>query len=510
MTCRPLIACLAALLLTTLTAAAETLRWGRSGDAVTLDPHAAADSFTQQLVRNIYEPLVERAPDGSVSGKLAASWLSNANDPNLWTFNLRSAVFHDGTAFDAEDVVFSFNRARAEGSALAKALSDIIAIRALNPRSVSIRFADPTPVLPGVLSRIMIMDKEWTEANGAAVAQSPGEGDAPFTERNANGTGPYRLDSREPDVRTKLTANERYHSAQPAAAEIIYLPIANPAMQTTALSWGEIDVLQDVALADAERLAETDGIRVETVPSNTVLYLGYDLATTEADAAGDATGNPFANAAVRKAIELAINRSDVAARVDHGHGQPTALLAPQFVSGWSVGLAASASANPERARELLADAGYPEGFEVTLGVANGDEPAAEQIESMLESIGIRVEVVVRPQPAHDALIASGDSTFHLADYVASTYDSADILDWLVSGRDGYENASLASRVDALSAMSGGRDRDAAIATLWADAQEERIVIPLAERMIAHAMRGTVSVAVDPNNQTRFETITFGD
>jgi peptide/nickel transport system substrate-binding protein len=509
-TYRLLAAFFAALVIATLPARAETVRWGRSGDAATLDPHAAADAMTAQLVRNIYEPLVERGPDGSITGKLAASWLVPADDPNVWMFNLRQAVFHDGSAFDASDVVFSFDRARAQGSALRDKLSGITAVRALDARSVAIRFADPSPILPAVISDVPIMDGEWAKANGIADARAPGEGDEPHSERNANGTGPYRLESRDPDVRTVLVANERYHSALPAAEKVVYLPIVNPAMQATALLWGEIDVLQDVAISDIERLREADDISVETGPANNVLYLGYRFGSPDMEGDDRNAGNPFDNPKVREAIDLAIDRSEAAEFADRGHAEPTAILAPPFVNGWSKGLAIEVVPDRERAKELLAEAGYPDGFAVKLDAANGDAAVANRISTMLARIGIWADVMTRPRVAHEAHVASGASEFHLADYSAPGYDSAAILEWLVDGHEGYENAALKARIEALSTITNRSERNREIAEIWLEAQEERIMLPIAQRHIAHAMRDTISVAVDPNNQMRFEAIRFND
>ena len=512
MTRRLIYACLAVLCLPALQAHAETVRWGRAGDASTLDPHAAADGMTQQLVRNIYEPLVAREPDGRLTGKLAASWLMRADDPSVWVFNLRRAVFHNGAAFTADDVVFSYQRARAEQTAFHEAMADVISISAVDARSVAIRFAKPSPTLPVAVTNVLVIDREWAQANGAGTVRAPGTGDAPFTQRNANGTGAYSLQSREPQVRTKLVRNDRYHSPFPGGADtVIHLPIANPAMRAAALKRGEIDVLQDVAATEIENLGKVDDIEVAIAPANTILYLGYRFGQARpADASDSAEKNPFDDARVRHAIELAIDRNEVAAMVDHGHAGATAVLVPPFVNGWSRGLAAPSAPDMARARELLAEAGYADGFAAKLDVADGDAAAANRISSMLARLGIWADVVARPQIAHDAHLASGDSMFHLANHAAPGSDSAAVLDWLVHGTPGYSNDALASRVDALAAMPSGSARNAELASIWIAVQKERIALPVAQRVLAHAMRDTISLAVDPDNQTRFETIRFND
>ncbi len=493
-TYRKLAALSAALLLTTLSAEAETLRWGRAGDAATLDPHAAADGYTQQLLHNIYEPLIRFEPGGAASGVLAASWLASAGDPNLWVFNLKRATFHDGAEFDAEDVVFSINRARAEGSAFAGEASQIISVRETSPRTVEIRMAEPAAAPPAVLTRILIMDSGWANENGLASANSTAAD-------KANGTGPYKLESRDAAVRTKLTANDRYAGPPPAAKEVVYLPIADSELRGKALAWAELEILQDVSAADLKRLDGIEDVAVETAPANSVLYLGYRFG------AGGADGNPFDNALVREAIDRTVDRDEVAS---FANSDATAILAPSFAEGWSKGLAAQLSPNPARAKELLAEAGYPDGFGVKLDVARGDEATANRIKAMLTSIGIWADVVARPQADHDAHVASGESAFHLSSYSAPGYGSAPILSWLVDGQKGYANAELSSQVAALANIRNRNERRTALAGLWLNVQKERIVLPLAQRRVAHAMRASVSVQPDPNGLTRFDTVRFND
>ena len=497
MTYRKLATLSAALLLSTLSAEAETLRWGRAGDAATLDPHAATDGYTQQLLHNIYEPLIRFEPGGAVSGVLAASWLASAGDPNLWVFNLKRATFHDGAEFDAEDVVFSINRARAEGSAFAGDASQIISVRETTPRTIEIRVAEPAATPPAVLSRILIMDSGWATKNGSASATTPATD-------MTNGTGPYKLESRDADVRTKLTANERYAGPPPAVTEVIYLPIADAGFRAKALAWAEVEILQDVSPADLKSLDGIENVAVESAPANSMLYLGYKFGAGET---AETAQNPLNNALVREAVDRAIDREEIAS---FASGDASAIMAPSFVEGWSKGLAAQLSPNPSKAKELLAKAGYPDGFAIKLDVAEDNEATANRIKAMLTSIGIWADVVTRPQAEHEAHVASGASAFHLSSYSAPGYSSAPILNWLVNGQDGYSNPALSSQVASLAGIRNKAERRTALAQAWLNVQKERIVLPLAQRRIAHAMRASVSVQPDPNGLTRFNTVRFND
>src|SRR6056297_847392 len=305
---------LTALLLasTTLSASAETLRWARAGDSLTLDPHAQNEGPTHTFAHQIYEPLIIRDHSGAMQGALATEWGPKADDPTVWVFKLREGVkYHDGADFTAEDVVFSINRAKSEKSNMKELLSSISEVRAVDDFTVEFVTNGPNPILPSNLTNLFMMDKGWAEANDAVEVQDVEGGEKTFASTNTNGTGAYVLVSREPDVKTVLTANDSYWGKDDFPldiTEIVYTPIQNAATRVAALLSGEVDFIQDVPVQDLGRVAETEGLVVKTAPQNRVIFFGMDIGSEDLRSTD---GNPFAEPLVREAMNMAINRDAI-------------------------------------------------------------------------------------------------------------------------------------------------------------------------------------------------------
>lgn len=239
-----------ALLSSTAMVSAETLRWARAGDALTLDPHSQNEGPSHTMRHQMYEPLMIRDTTGAFEAALATDWAPSADDPNVWVFNLRQGVtFHDGAAFTAEDVVFSFERAKQPTSDMKELINSIVEVRAVDDFTVEIVTDGPNPILPANLTDLMIMDKDWTEANETVKVQDFEGGEITYATTNTNGTGAYKLVSREPDVKTVMERNDAYWGIDQfpmEISEIIYTPIQNPATRVAAMLSGEINFLQDM------------------------------------------------------------------------------------------------------------------------------------------------------------------------------------------------------------------------------------------------------------------------
>ena len=260
-----LAASLAAALLSTTALHAETLRWARAGDALTLDPHAQNEGPTSTLSHQIYEPLIVRDNAGELEGALATDWSVSEEDPNVWTFTLREGVsFHGGEAFTAEDVVFSIGRAQSENSSYKELLNSIVEVRAVDDTTVEFVTDGPNPILPANLTNLMMVDSGWAEANGVTEVQNYNEGESTYATQNANGTGAYTLVSREPDVRTILEANPDYWGIGefPIGFDRVeFTPIQNAATRVAALLSGEVDFIQDVPVQTSTASRRRTGCR---------------------------------------------------------------------------------------------------------------------------------------------------------------------------------------------------------------------------------------------------------
>ena len=220
------------------TADARTVRWARSGDALTLDPHAQNEGPTHNLLQQIYEPLIIRDLSGKLVPNLATSWRVT-EDPTVWEFKLRQGVkFHNGNTFNADDVVFSLERALQPTSDLKSLISFIDKVVKVDDYTVHIKTKGPNPLVPAYLITMYMMDKEWCEANSTVTVQDYKDKKDNFAVRNANGTGPYVLVSREQDVKTVLRRNDAYWGKAEyplAVSEIVYLTIKADATRVAAL-----------------------------------------------------------------------------------------------------------------------------------------------------------------------------------------------------------------------------------------------------------------------------------
>ncbi len=507
-----------------LPASAETVRWARVSDALTLDPHSQNQGPTHTFNHHIYETLVDRDVEGALQPRLATEWYIKEGDDSVWVFELREGVtFHGGEEFTAEDVVFSLDRARSENSNMRQLHADVESVTAVDDHTVEVQMRGPSPLYPNNLTNTFIMDKGWSEEHDVVEVQNFGAGGDNYAVRNTNGTGPYILESREPDVRSVLTINENHWAEKkPEVTEIIYLPIAEDATRIAALLSGEVDIVQDVPVQDVERLSATDGIKVETGPENRVIYFGYKM-TDEPLASSDVTeGNPFADPLVREAIHLAIDRDAIQKVVMRGQSIPTCIATPPFVNGWTEELDACAAPDLDRARELLAEAGYPDGFTVTLDTPNdryvNDEAISQAVVGMLGQIGIKVTLASRPIAQHSPLVINSETDFYLLGWGVPTFDSAYIFNDLIHTKEGhygaynvglYSNPELDEQIKSLGTETDLEARDATIAEIWDVVKADRVLLAVHNQVLAYAMRDDITLAVHPENQPAMSDVTFG-
>ncbi len=255
MTKRAALLIAASLMLAPGLADAGTFRWASGGDLSSMDPYARNETFLITFTANIYEPLARRNRQLALEPALATAW--GQTGPTTWFFDLRQGVtFSDGTPFTADDVVFSLNRARGEGSNMQAYFSSVQALRRAGDFRVEIDTKYPDPLLAMKWASLGIMSKTWAEKNNAAAAADMTKNQENFATRNAMGTGPFMLKERKPEERTVLVPNpgwwdKREHNLD----EVIFTPVGNPATRVAALKAGNIDMIYEVPPAD------TDGLR---------------------------------------------------------------------------------------------------------------------------------------------------------------------------------------------------------------------------------------------------------
>ncbi len=510
-----------ALVLSGVVAHAETIRWARVGDALTLDPHSQNEGPTHTLNHHIYETLVGRDDDGELTPRLATEWGISEDDENVWVFTIREGVmFHDGSEMTVDDVVFSINRARTTPSGMAALHAAVEEVTAVDDTTVHVRMSGPAPLYVQNLTNTFIMSQAWAEENGVEVAPDFAAGEEAHSVRNTNGTGPYRLVERDPEVRTVLQVFEDHWDDAPEVTEIIYTPISEAATRVAALLSGEGDIVQDVPVQDIARLEQTEGISVVRGPENRNIFFSYDM-TSESLASSDAEGNPFASPEVREAMSLAVDRNAIRQVVMRGESQPSAAPLPPFVNGWTEEMHAFDDPDLERARELMAEAGYGDGFTVQLDCPNdrslNDESICQSLVGMMAQIGINVDLNAQTRSLHFPLIENWETDFYLLGWGVPTFDSQYVFDFLVHTREGsygsfngsrYSNPELDAKIEALATMTDLEERDALIAEIWDEVMEERIFLNIHNQVLAYAMRDGINLDVHPENQPHMATVTF--
>ncbi len=517
---RALMASAAIVALTLSAASAETLRWARVGDALTLDPHSANEGPTSTILHHIYETLVERATDGSLEPRLATEWSIHPDDPTVWVFTLREGVtFHDGADFTAEDVVTSLERVRAESSDFKGLHTAVESAEAVDDYTVHVKMVGPAPLYVQNLTNFFIMDKDWIEANDVATPQDFKAGEEKYTVRNTNGTGPYTLVSRDPEVRTVLAYNENHWDEAPEVTEIVYTPIKEAATRVAALLSGEVDFVQDVPVQDIDRLAQSEGITVTAGPENRTIFFAYDMSSESlVSMEGD---NPFAKPEVREAMAHALDRDAIKTVVMRGQSVPSGMNAPPFVNGWTPEMDAYSPPNVERATELMAEAGYPDGFSVDLHCPNdrylNDESICQAFVGMLGRIGIDANLVSQSRTIHFPAIQNREVDFYLLGWGVPTFDSQYIFDFLVhspeGGRGGwngsrYENPEVDAMIKSLATETDLEKRNDTIAQIWEQVQEDRVFLMVHNQLLAYAARDGINIDVHPENQPKMTTVTF--
>ncbi len=508
-----------------LPATAETLRWARAGDALTLDPHAQNEGPTHTIRHQMYEPLIIRDTTGAFEPALATEWAPSESDPNVWVFKLREGVkFHDGADFTAEDVVFSFERAKQPNSDMKELIGSIVEVRAVDDHTIEMVTDGPNPILPSNLTNLFIMDKGWTEANNTVNVQDFEGGEITYATTNVNGTGPYTLVSREQDVKTVMALNEAYWGKDQfplEVTEIVYTPIQNAATRVAAMLSGEVNFLQDMPVQDLARVNDADGLVVKQAPQNRVIFFGMNMGAEDIEADNVDGANPLADARVRKAMSMAINRDAIQQVVMRGQSIPAGMIAPPFVNGWTEAMDGESSTDIEAAKALMAEAGYADGFSIRLDCPNdryiNDEGICQAAVGMLGQIGVTVNLDAKSKALHFPLITDGNTDFYMLGWGVPTYDSEYIFNFLVHGREsdigtwngtGYDNDDLDAKIKSLASNTDLDARNADIAEIWRVVQDEALYIPIHHQVLNWGMADGVGIEVDPEDQPKVKYITM--
>lgn len=512
----PVLAVAAILLAVTSPASAETLKWARRVDVQTLDPQAYNEGVTQTFNMQIYEPLIGRSDDGKLVGILATEWRMLPDEPTVWEFKLRPNVtFHDGTPLSAEDVVFSIQRAQAPTSAMRTYVNTVESVLAKDPRTVHVKTKGPSPLLAANLVNILIMSKAWAEKNDSAAPQDFKAGKENYAARHENGTGPYKLVSRESDRRTELEAYSKYWGIGQFPLNIdriVYTPIQSDATRLSALISGQVNYVQDVPPQDVARLEQNPDIRVVRGPETRTVFLGLNVGA-EKLISGSAKSNPFADKRVREAINTSIDRQAIKTAIMRGQSVPQGTILSPFTNGYTPELAKLPKVDIDRAKKLMAEAGYADGFSVTLNCPNdgmiNDERICQAVGAMLAKIGLKINLDVQPSAVVWPLVLNRKTDFFLQTWQA--FDAQLYLDNLVHSRGtwaavNFNNAEIDAKITSLATEPNVEKRNATIAEIMKVVQDESFYIPIHAQTSARASSKKIHIVPNVASQIYVKSI----
>ncbi|MBL0919469.1 MAG: ABC transporter substrate-binding protein [Hydrogenophaga sp.] len=417
------------------TASAQTVRIGNQGDALSMDPHSLNESLQLSVTGNVYEPLVGRDSNLRLAPALATSWRQAS--PTVWRFELRKNVkFHDGTPFTADDVLFSFARAAGDGSDMKSYVNDVKEVRKVNDHVVEIETAAPFPILPDVISLLYIMSKKWSEENQATRPVDRRKGIENAASFRANGTGPFRLRERQPNVKTTFQRNGSYWGKiEGNVVDIEYTPIGNDATRVAALLSGQVDVIEPVPLQDVQRINASGKSKVMQGPELRTIFLGMDQKRDELLYSNVKGKNPFKDKRVRQAFYQAIDIQGIQRTVMRGASAPTALMVGPGINGFDAAMNTRLPYDPEAAKKLLADAGYPNGFEVAMNCPNdryvNDGNVCQAVAANLARVGVKINLQAETKGTYFPKILRRDTSFYMLGWTPGTYDSHNALNALM-------------------------------------------------------------------------------
>jgi peptide/nickel transport system substrate-binding protein len=503
-------------------ARAADFTWAFSGDVLTLDPHSSNNSFTNAFAGNFYESLVRMNEKIEIEPALATTW--ERTSPTVWRFKLRPGVtFHNGAALTADDVVFTWERFNTPGSLNKSNLSAIKAVRAVDPLTVEIETTRPFPILLNAIQQFYVMNRAWAVANGAATASDLTAQVENFAARNANGTGPFRLVSRANDGPTIIQASPNWWD-KPAhnLSKVTFIPLRSPATRTASLISGSIDATVELPLQDVERVRADPKLQVIQGPELRTIYLGFDQSRDELPASDVKGKNPFKDKRVREALYRAVDVEAIKKAVMRDTSWPAGFMASPFLTGAPTDLGERIPYDPARARALLAEAGYPDGFSVAIVCPNdryvNDERICQAVAAMMARIGVKLTVQSETTAVWSRRINTLDVPMFMLGHaglpLADSFSVlAEVLHSRTDRRGGlnvgrYSNPEIDRLTDLVAEATDEAERRKLIRQAFLLEKADIAHIPLHQQPITWAARKGIDLKQGPDNQLRLRLVTI--
>jgi peptide/nickel transport system substrate-binding protein len=387
----------ASLSVTAIAAVPETLNIGLAGSVNSVDPHFTNSTPNHVIAHSLFDRLTERSPKGELVPGLALSW-SPLSD-TVWEFKLRPNVkWHDGKPFTGEDVAFSLERARNVPNSpggFGGLLASIVRVDQIDPLTVQLHTAAPSPNLPRQLAFIAIVSKH---AGEGATTEQYNSG------VKAVGTGPYKFVRYIPGDRIDMVRNDDWWGPKQPWKNVSIRLIPNGASRVGALLSGGVDVIDTVPATDIAFLQKDPKVNLVSTPGMRTLFIAFNVRGASQPLITDNDGkplatNPLSDVRVRQALSEAVNRSAIADRLMQKTAEPTG----QWLNPGNYSYASSVTIpkyDPAAAKKLLSEAGYPNGFKITLVTPNdrypNDSAIAQAVAQMWSRIGVQTSVDARP------------------------------------------------------------------------------------------------------------------
>jgi len=514
---RFMLAAVAALTLATASvASAQTLRYATTDDIFGLDPHGTAHSASNVFHQAIYEPLVRYSKDLKIEPSLAVSW--EIIKPDVVRYHLRQGVkFHDGSAFAADDVVMSLKRATTGQSPLRGNLPSLASVETIDDYTVDLHLTGPTPLLNNYLTNFGIMDADWLKAHNAVEPVDAMKGEEGYATSHANGTGPFKVESRRPDAETVLVVNENWwDKPQHNLKKIIFTPIKSDATRVAALLSGAVDIIQPAPLQDQARLASTPGVKMLEAPGLRTIMMGMNMGDKLFD--GDVDGNPFKDPRVRKAAYQAINIDLLRDKIMRGKSRNAGMLIAPEIPGFDEKLNVRFPYDVEAAKAALAEAGYPNGFQFSMNCTNddyvNDEEICQALAAMLTQANFKPKLTTESKSIYYKRVLDKQTDMFILGWATlPMLDGFSVLSAMIHSPStdgaygtwnpgGYSNPKVDELVKKIAVELDETKRVEMMKEAFAIAEEEVAWLPLHQQPMSWATRDNVEVVQMPDDLLR--------
>lgn len=406
----------------------KVLNVGTGGAFTSIDPHYHNLTPNNVVAYHLFNGLMTAGPSFNPEPALALSW--TAVDDHTWEFKLRpDVVFSDGTPFTADDVVFTFERIPTvlnSPSPFTQATKPVERLEVVDPLTIRMHTKAPEPVLPFLLMGVQMIGRKHGQG---AVTADYNSGKA------AIGTGPYVLESVLLGDKIVFKRNDKFWGPKPYWDTVNYRLISNGASRTAALQAGDVDIIDQVSTRDVGLLQKDPKLTIVSPAGQRLIYLSLDTEREPTPFARDTSGaplakNPLKELKVRQALSMAINRNGIKSQIMDGFAAPAGQLLPEGAVGYTPDLKPDPY-DPNKAKALLAEAGYPQGFQLTLHGPNdryvNDGPIVEAIAQMWTRIGVKTTVETKPASMFFSEIARDLYTISLQGWASDTGEASSSL-----------------------------------------------------------------------------------